>query len=105
MANPADDTSRAGQIARFKHLTESALPERAHAEHWPLRNDHCFKRVCLDYAAGDIWYRHIAKPAERHITGTTLTRAVQCAEDLLREGKSLLQQRNRESLTYRGKLH
>ncbi len=98
------EADRAAQIARFKYLTEVALPERARAERWPLRNDHCFKRVCLDFAVEDVWYRHVRKPAERHIAGEALDRAVRCAEELLREGEGLLRQRNRESLQHRGKL-
>lgn len=100
----AGESARAQQIARFKRLTEVDLPERARAERWPLRNDHCFKRVCLDYAVQDVWYRHLAKPAERHIAGVALERAVRCAEDLLEQGIPLLQERNRESLRWRGKL-
>jgi hypothetical protein len=91
-------------IAHFKYLTEVALPQRAQEERWPLRLDHCFKRVCLDYAFGGEWYRHIAKPAERNLHGAALLRAVSCAEEILREGRSLLEVRNRESLLYRGKL-
>lgn len=101
---------RTQQIARFKHLTEVTLPQRARNEHWPLRLDHwplrldhCFKRVCLDYACHDVWYKHLKKPAERHIQGTHLQRALQCAEDILTQGETLLRQRNLESLTYRGK--
>ena len=102
--NPLQDERRAEQLRRYKQLTEQALPARAVAERWSLRNDHCFKRVCLDYAVQDEWYRHLPKPAEQHIHGEALERALQCAEDLLREGENLLQVRNRESLQFRGKL-
>ena len=91
-------------IAHWKYLTEFALPQRAMEEHWPLRLDHCFKRVCLDYAFGGEWYRFIAKPAERHLHGEALLRAIQCALDILQQGKPLLEARNRQSLAYRGKL-
>ena len=92
------------QRSRFQRLPELDLPERAPSLRWPLRNDHCFKRICLDYAVQDVWHRHLAKPAERHIHGEALDRAVRCAEDILREGEPLLRQRNVESLRYRGKL-
>ena len=91
-------------IAHFKYLTEVALPERARVERWPLRLDHCFKRVCLDHAFGGEWYRFIAKPAERNPQGEALLRAVQCAEEILQQGRPLLDTRNRQSLLYRGKL-
>ena len=93
------------QITRFKLLTEQLLPQRAREQRWPLRLDHCFKRVCLDHAFGDVWYRHLNKPAERHISGEPLLRALRCAEDLLADNGTLLKQRNRESLRWRGKLH
>ena len=108
-SRPADlrenETSQLEQIARFKYLTETVLPHLAREHRWPLRLDHCFKRVCLDHAFGDVWYRHLKKPAERHITGEPLHRAVACAEALATdEGGDLLRIRNGESLRYRGKL-
>lgn len=96
--------TEAEQIARFKRLTEQLLPQRAKQQRWPLRLDHCFKRVCLDHAFGDVWYRHVRKPAERHIAGEPLARALRCAEDLLCDDGTLLRERNRESLLCRGKL-
>lgn len=96
--------TEAEQITRFKQITEHLLPERARERRWPLRLDHCFKRVCLDHAFQDVWYRHLKKPAERHISGTPLTRALHCAEALLHDDGTLLTARNRESLRWRGKL-
>lgn len=90
-------------MVRFKELTEQVLPERAREQGWPLRLDHCFKRVCLDYACGDVWYKHVAKPAERHLEGEALERAVRCAEELAVRDRGLLEARNAISLDYRGK--
>ena len=98
------DENRSAAIARFKHLTEVDLPSQARAQHWPLRLDHCFKRVCLDYAFQDVWYKHLKKPAERHIVGEPLRRALECAEQIAADGEALLRTRNTESLRYRGKL-
>ncbi|MBE7180593.1 MAG: hypothetical protein INR71_05165 [Terriglobus roseus] len=94
----------AERIARFKLLTEQLLPSRAREKRWPLRLDHCFKRVCLDHAFQDVWYHHLNKPAERHIAGAPLDRALRCAEELLDDDGSLLRKRNEESLRWRGKL-
>ena len=90
-------------ILRFKHLTEMALPALAAEQHWPIRLDHCFKRICLDHAFADVWYKHLQRPAERHLTGEPLLRAVQCAEELLQQGIELRQIRNTASLRHRGK--
>ncbi len=90
-------------LSRFKELTERFLPERAQAERWPIRLDHCFKRICLDNAFEDVWYRHLPRPAERHIADPALSRAVAIAEQLYTEGLPLLSSLNRNSLTWRGK--
>lgn len=94
---------RAAQVLEWKHLTEEALPAMARQYRWPLRLDHCFKRVCLDHAFGDVWYRHVKKPAERHLSSEDLGRAVQCARDIARDGKALLKERNDQSLQWREK--
>lgn len=91
-------------IARLKHLTEAVLPARARALRWPIRLDHCFKRICFDAAFGDVWDRHIARPAERNLHGESLARALRCAEELAIGDGSLLAERNRQSLGWRGKL-
>lgn len=93
--------SRDAQIAEWKQLTEQVLPALAKQNHWPLQLDHCFKRVCLDFAFKDVWYRHVRKPAERHIDGDAVERALQCARDIAQQGEPLLRVRNDESLRYR----
>ena len=95
--------TRMEQISRLKRLTEVELPALAVAGRWPIRFDHCFKRICFDFAFEDVWYKHLARPAERHLDGVPLLRALQCAEELTVQGLSLLKERNRASLGYRGK--
>jgi hypothetical protein len=90
-------------VRRFKELTEEVLPARAREERWPLRLDHCFKRVCLDWAFGDCWYGHLARPAERNLKGEALAQAVRCAEEIARDGREVLMKRNAASLRWRGK--
>ncbi len=102
-ALPRTPQEEAG-VVRFKHLTEVALPALARAQRWPIRLDHCFKRICLDDAFKDVWYNHLPRPAERHLAGTPLARAVGCAEAVLRGGLPVLTERNQASLRYRGKL-
>ncbi len=92
-------------IARFKHLTEVVLPSLAREHRWPIRLDHCFKRICLDHAFTGVWHHHIPRPAERHLAGEPLHRAIACAEAIALHGRPLLIERNRESLLHRGKLH
>ena len=90
-------------VARFKELTERVLPARARVEGWPLRMDHCFKRICLDWAFEDVWYGHVGRPAEKHLRGEGLVRAVRCAEELMEGDVALLRERDAASLRWRGK--
>lgn len=96
--------SEAEEIVRFKLLTESILPALAKAQSWPIRLDHCFKRICLDYAFEDVWYNHLKRPAERHLTGEALARAIAAAEAIATQGRPALDTMNQASLGYRGKL-
>ncbi len=98
-----EDASRLGKITEWKHLTEHVLPALAQEHHWPLRLDHCFKRVTLDYAFRDVWYRHLQKPAELHLKGDALIRALACAREIAEAGEPILRLRNQESLAFRGK--
>ena len=91
-------------ITRFKHLTETLLPAQAREHHWPIRLDHCFKRICLDHAFTDVWYNHCKRPAERNIAPEPLARAIACAELIAVEGLPTLNRLNHASLGYRGKL-
>lgn len=102
---PAEPRTAADEdmVRHFKALTEAELPAMARMHRWPIRLDHCFKRICLDHAFADVWYRHLPRPAERHLRGEALQRAVQCAEDLMACGLPLLRERNAASLRVRGK--
>ena len=93
----------AERIARFKQLTEHELPALAKEQRWPIRLDHCFKRICLDAAFEDVWYDHLRKPAERHIAGESLGKALAAAEAIAAEGLETLRVLNAASLQYRGK--
>ncbi len=93
------------QVAEFKRLTETVLPALAREQHWPIRLDHCFKRICLDHAFGGVWYHFLPRPAERHLHGPALERAIACAEEIAAEGRPTLDERNTASLRFRGKLH
>ena len=97
------DLKRKADLATFLHLTEVVLPATARAERWPIRFDHCFKRICLDHAFSAPWYKHLPRPAVRHLQGEALASAVRCATELVEGGAFLLAQRNAESLGWRGK--
>jgi hypothetical protein len=99
------NTHRASStISKFKALTEDVLPRIAREQKWPIRLDHCFKRICLDNAFGDVWHNHLQRPAERHLQEPELDRVIQIAEQIIAEGRPALQRLNRKSLQWRGKL-
>lgn len=95
---------RSPSIRRWKQLTEKQLPQKAAAERWPVRVDHCFKRITLDNLFGDVWYRHLPSPAEDHLTDEQAQKAAMIAETILQGGRETLNGLNRLSLQWRGKI-
>ncbi|MEM1379130.1 MAG: GCN5-related N-acetyltransferase [Pseudomonadota bacterium] len=90
---------------RWLRLTREVLPEEAKRRGgWPVHLDHCFQRILLDNAAGDVWYNVVPKrPAYRHAPDALLQTAVALGEQVL-AGEADLGTLNRESLRLRGKL-
>ena len=74
---------RAEMVARWNELTREVLPAMAAAQHWPIRLDHCFMRVCLDAVLGSPWTERVAKPAIRTMSTAQLRAAVAVAEGLV----------------------
>ncbi len=104
---PVDDeaapsAARADSVARWLHLTRVVLPALAATHRWPIRNDHCFMRVCLDLAIGAPWHQRVRRPAIRHLDDAQLARAIALAERIAAEPASLAAL-NRESLALRGR--
>lgn len=80
------------------------MPAAAGERGWPVVDDHCFQRILLDNAAGQVWYDVIeGRPAYRHAPEELLRRAVSLGEAAL-EDRADLPALNRESLRLRGKI-
>ncbi|NNU15288.1 GCN5-related N-acetyltransferase [Parvularcula sp. ZS-1/3] len=89
---------------RWLRLTREEMPSVARSRGWPVVFDHCFQRILLDNAAGQVWYEVIERrPAYRHAEESLLTEAIALGEAALR-GEADLAEMNRESLRLRGKL-
>ena len=89
--------------ARWLSLTRERLPAAASGRGWPVRFDHCFQRILLDNACGDVWYRRIAgRPAYAHAPDTILRAAVEMGERVL-NGEADLWALDDSSLAWRGK--
>ena len=57
----------------YRTLLNETLPARIQS---PIRFNHCFARVVLDWLFADVWYGHVAKPAYRHLTDDQLRRCI-----------------------------
>ena len=91
---------------RWLEVTGRELPARARVERWPLRADHCFRRVILDAVCGRRWYDVVpGRPAYRHLDHDRLVAATALAERLATDPDAvvLLRDLNEQSLRYRGK--
>ena len=90
----------------YLHLTKNVLPSLAKdgSRTWPVAEDHCFQRIVLDTICGGIWYEFIERPAYKNLTMEQASAAVQLCEAII-DGHSNIQELNRQSLIWRGKLH
>ena len=86
--------------ARWLDLTRRVLPDMAQEARWPIRLDHCFMRVCLDYAIGQPWHEQVRRPAIRHLSDEELRRAVAVAERVA-ANPAVLPGLNERSLAWR----
>ena len=93
---------RAALLERWTLLTGTVLPAMAARHDWPIRLDHCFKRVCLDTALGARWDTLVRRPAHRHLDLSQLAAAVAQADAVVAL-PCLLPNLNRASLRLRGK--
>jgi hypothetical protein len=93
--------SRAALEARWLALTRNVLPGLAQERGWPIFADHCFQRVLLDAAVGQVWYDAIPqRPAYRHAAPEVLARAIALGEAVA-AGTTPLAPLNDQSLSWR----
>lgn len=94
-------TDRAALEAAWLELTRRELPGLAAARSWPVRSDHCFQRILLDNACGQVWYAAIpTRPAYRHADVAVLQRAVALGRAAI-AGTADLADLNHRSLAWR----
>lgn len=82
MGAERDHEERTALEARWLHLTRTVLPAMAGDQGWPIQEDHCFMRVCLDGALGRPWRDVVRPPAYRNLSFAALSRAVALAQDV-----------------------
>lgn len=88
-------------IATYKTLINETLPQ---AYQSPVRYNHCFNRIILDWLFGDCWYNHLNrnKTAVSQLSETQLQQAIQRMNAWI-ESYDLLVVDNQNSLTWRKK--
>jgi hypothetical protein len=87
-------------VAHWLELTRERLPGLAEPCRWPISQDHCFMRVCLDTALGAPWHSIIQRPAIRHLTIAQLEAAIAVAEAVIAAPETL-EALNRQSIRWR----
>ncbi len=88
-------------ISRYKQLLNEILPASFTK---PVRYNHCFNRIVLDWLFQDVWYNHLnnSKTAISQLDTTQLQQMVERMEQWLLE-PDLLFEDNQKSLNWRKK--
>lgn len=96
-------TPRQRLTQRLNQLTQVDLPKVANERGYPVRLDHCFKRIVMDAACGQRWDKNIARPFYRHAPLLYLMTAVAIAQGMMDDPGLDVHTLNNRSLAYRGK--
>jgi len=89
----------------YMRLTSDMLPGMADPGTWPIVNDHCFMRVCLDNAFGDVWYGYVDdRPAYRNIEDRKLVKATSLALHMYHYSPHAVRRLNERSLYWRDEI-
>jgi hypothetical protein len=97
---PKDLSDRQALAARWTELVKKVLPSMAQCHQWPVTEDHCFMRICLDCALGAPWHTVVRRPAIQHLSNYQLSEAIAVAERVVRT-PSALDELNRQSISWR----
>jgi hypothetical protein len=85
------------------YYVEFVFPLMAVKHNWPIRFDHCFRRVIYDNCVGDVWSSTIPAPAQDNLSTEQLEKCIELCKQIL-ENPPLLRVLNNKSLSYRAKL-
>lgn len=89
-------------IAEFKNLINNKLPAKYQI---PVKYNHCFNRIILDWLFNDCWYNHLEKneTAISQLNNNQLQEAISRMNEWLRDQDILISD-NLKSLQYRKKI-
>jgi hypothetical protein len=90
-------------VERYKQLLNEILPASFTQ---PVRHNHCFNRIVLDWLFGDVWYNHLdrSKTAIRQLDDIQLQKTINRMEQWLQQPEVLFGD-NVKSLIYRKKTY
>lgn len=93
--------TRKGLLEDLRRLSEEALPRLARETgQYPVRFDHCFKRIAYDYAAGEKWDQAVDRPFYKNASIEQLQTALEALERM-EEDPGAAEVLNDQSLSYR----
>jgi hypothetical protein len=93
----SDTSARSKLSKQWQSLMNEVLPNMAGTHNWPISQNHCFMRVCLDTAVGVPWHNFVKRPASHHMTDDQLRMAIAVADQII-ETPELLLKLNRQSI-------
>jgi len=70
------DETPLGLVRTMERLAEDILPVKAASGAYPVRFDHCFKRIAYDVAVGARWDTEVPPPFCGNATPAQLRRAI-----------------------------
>ena len=96
-----EPSRRTQLVQKIRHLAEQTLPALArYDDRYPVRFDHCFKRIAFDRAVGARWDAAVERPFYRHATDQQLRRAVRVLRQMADRPRRAVTL-NRRSLRFR----
>lgn len=87
--------SRVALLERWRCLMHEILPKLAKVHRWPISQNHCFMRVCLDTSLGAPWHTIVKRPASRHMTDHQLRQAIAVSEQIVKSPHLLFELNHR----------
>lgn len=81
-------------------LVDIHLPKAATQHKWPIRFNHCFRRVIYDNVLQGKWDTIISTPGKDHLSDQQLSHAIQLGLSYLKDSDKLIED-NKKSLSYR----
>lgn len=100
-----EETRRQRYVDKLEERCDDVLPRLAEDGGWPVRFDHCFRRICYDVACGGHWKEAI--DGETFIEDADfqyVQKAACIAIRMIHDGPRYAERVNEESLAYRGKI-